>query len=108
MDREHVVHARDLENSQQTGIRRDEREPASGLGDLAAGVRERPHARGVKERAPREVDHGRIGGHGREDILEAMHRCQVELPGHANHNRSPGHHVDLDVKIVRHAHRARV
>ena len=108
MHREHGVDARDLENSEHAWVRDDDGEPASCVGELATGACEYAHPRGVEERALGEVDHGRIGGHGREGLLQARHRCQVELPGDTEHDRSPGHHLGLDVKLVRHAHRARV
>ena len=103
------VHARDLENSEHTGIRRDEGEPPSGLGDRTTGAREHAYARGVEKRALGEIDHGRIAGlGGLQRLLQTGRGCQVELPGDAKHHRSPGHQLDLDVKIVPHAHRERV
>ena len=84
MNCEHRVDARDLENSEQAGFEATtaNRRPASE--SAATGAREHAHGRGVEERALREVDHGRVGGHGREGLLQARHRCQVELPGDAN------------------------
>lgn len=104
---DHAVDSGELEQADDAGIRGDDAQRMAALAESSSRTHERSDARGVEERAPREIHHHLAVDPG-QGLLDPGGGREIELAGDVDHVHTPRQPLAVDGKLLRGGHDGRV